>query len=364
MKELQGNQWTPFSVFISYAREDERLRQQLETHLSLLLRQGWIADWHDRQILPGGEWAHDIDEHLEAASIILLLISPAFLASKYCFDTEMQRALERHQTGKAQVIPILLRPVQWQDAPFAHLQVLPTDAKPITKWRDRNEAFSDIVRGICWAISTLRERRVEHLPDHFDSKAGETRDGSNGSYQTVEVKEFFQACFPQLSQRSSTGLPPWLRENTLTVFQRTIEGARLSSYGRLTTRHVFLALLELENGISSEAISHMGGDVMKIAEELSNNIERLSQPVSRVEPTLFVRNMVLGLEALYSTKGVENFDDGRILQVALEPPTESATVADLLSDLQCTKDQLLHAIVEMRTRRVTTPPRKKKGEDE
>jgi len=81
MRELQGNKVAPLSVFISYAHEDELLRERLEAHLSLLRRQGWIADWHDRQIIPGADWSQEIDEHRGTASIILLLISPDFLAS-------------------------------------------------------------------------------------------------------------------------------------------------------------------------------------------------------------------------------------------------------------------------------------------
>src|SRR2546421_2433710 len=97
MYEQKRNPGVPLSVFISYAHEDEPWRERLEAHLSLLRRQGLIANWHDRQILAGEEWSQEIDEHLEAASIILLLISPDFLASDYCYEIEMQRALERHQ---------------------------------------------------------------------------------------------------------------------------------------------------------------------------------------------------------------------------------------------------------------------------
>ena len=106
MREQQGNRGVPLSLFISYAQEDEPLRQQLEKHLSLLRRQGLISAWHNRAILAGSEWARDIDEHLNTASIILLLISPDFLASDYCYDIEMQRALERHQRREARVIPM------------------------------------------------------------------------------------------------------------------------------------------------------------------------------------------------------------------------------------------------------------------
>ena len=103
----------PLLLFYSYAHEDELLREQLEKHLSLLKRQGFISGWHDREILPGATWAQEIDVHLESASIVLLLVSPDFLASDYCYEVEMQRALERHRCGETRVIPIILRPCDW-----------------------------------------------------------------------------------------------------------------------------------------------------------------------------------------------------------------------------------------------------------
>src|SRR2546428_12307379 len=152
MDEQQKRRVSPLTLFYSYAHEDELLRNQLEKHLSLLRRQGLISEWYDRQILAGDEWAHDIDEHLETASIILLLISADFLASNYCYDIEMQRALERHQANQAYVIPVLVRPVDWQNAPFAHLQALPTNAKAIATWKNRDAAFADVAAGLRRAI--------------------------------------------------------------------------------------------------------------------------------------------------------------------------------------------------------------------
>ncbi len=68
---------TPVEVFYSYAHEDASWLNELEKHLSLLRRQGLLTAWHDRHILPGADWAQAIDEHLERASVILLLISAA-----------------------------------------------------------------------------------------------------------------------------------------------------------------------------------------------------------------------------------------------------------------------------------------------
>src|SRR5215470_714139 len=96
----------PLSLFYSYSHEDETLRDQLEKHLRQLQRQGLISTWHDRKILAGETWGHEIDTHLETASIILLLVSPDFLASDYCYEHQMQHALERHRRGQTRVIPI------------------------------------------------------------------------------------------------------------------------------------------------------------------------------------------------------------------------------------------------------------------
>jgi tetratricopeptide (TPR) repeat protein len=146
---------TAISVFISYAHKDEALLEQLHTHLSSLTRPGSIVTWYDRQIVAGSDWAGEIDAQIEQASIILLLVSADFIASRYCYEIEMTRALERHNAGQARVLPIIVRTVLWKDAPFARLQVLPTDARPITTWPDRDEAWTNVVIGIRQAIADL-----------------------------------------------------------------------------------------------------------------------------------------------------------------------------------------------------------------
>jgi len=102
---------TLVEIFCSYAHEDEVWRQKLETHLSLLKRQGLISLWHDRLVVPGTDWVKAIDTHLETASVILLLVSADFFASDYCYGIEMQQALKRHEAREARVIPLLVRPV-------------------------------------------------------------------------------------------------------------------------------------------------------------------------------------------------------------------------------------------------------------
>jgi tetratricopeptide (TPR) repeat protein len=166
-------------LFYCYAREDKSLRDELEKHLAWLKRRYQLTNWHDREILPGEEWEQAIDTHLNTAHLILLLISPDFMASDYCYGKEMQRALARHKAGTCRVIPILLRPTFWEDAPFSSLQLLPTDARPITRWSDRDDAFQDVVTEINRTIKDLlislktKEKWLEEGNALYDLKRNE-----------------------------------------------------------------------------------------------------------------------------------------------------------------------------------------------
>ncbi len=147
----------PIKIFFSYAHEDAAYVDELVAHLSVLKRQGLIDTWRDRDIGAGTEWRQEIDKHLNTAQIILLLISQYFMASDYCYSNEMVQAMKRHDSGEARVIPVILRPVHWQGAPFGKLQALPTDGKPVTgsSWRSQDEAFFDVAEGIRKAVEKL-----------------------------------------------------------------------------------------------------------------------------------------------------------------------------------------------------------------
>src|SRR5207249_2498568 len=120
---------------------DRHLRDELEAHLEPLRRLGNIVSWHDRMIPVGKNWQHTINTQLDDADLILLLISPNFMRSDYCYGIEMRRALERNQVEEIHVIPIILRPTLWHNTPLGQLQALPRDGKPITQWRSRDKAF-------------------------------------------------------------------------------------------------------------------------------------------------------------------------------------------------------------------------------
>ncbi len=161
----------PLEIFCCYARKDQQLLNDLKAHLIPLQRQGLIALWADTDINAGSEWEKEIEKHLNTAQIILLLVSPDFMASEYCYSNEMKRSVERHERGEASVIPVILRPVFWQEAPFGKLQALPTNAKPVIdpSWHSPDEAFFDVAQGIHKVIQEIEKlNQIRKISDTSD----------------------------------------------------------------------------------------------------------------------------------------------------------------------------------------------------
>lgn len=151
-------------IFCSYAHKDEPLREALDPHFALLRRQGVATYWTDREIYAGSDWASQIDHNLRTANVIILLLSAHFINSNYCFDIELKQAAARHLRGEAVVIPVVLQPCKWErvrvqcdagELELGQVQALPAKAQPVTKWRNRQEAFDSIAEGVSSVVEQL-----------------------------------------------------------------------------------------------------------------------------------------------------------------------------------------------------------------
>lgn len=138
----------------------------------MLRRQGLVEIWHDRRIVAGNDLDGTINEHLEGADIVLLLVSPDFLASTYCYEREMARALERHAAGEARVIPVILRPCDWMHPPLNRLTATPTDGRPVTKWPDKDDAMLEVAHAIRTAVEGQGTSGTPHRPSTTATRAG------------------------------------------------------------------------------------------------------------------------------------------------------------------------------------------------
>jgi hypothetical protein len=135
---------SPLGVFISYSRRDESYRTALAQRLENFERVGAVESWHDGRITPGADWAKQIETNLRSADVALLLLSPDYLASEYC-GLESAMAMERLKAKQTTVVPIIVRECEWQQTPFAKLQVVPRNGKPVSTWTDENACWSHVV---------------------------------------------------------------------------------------------------------------------------------------------------------------------------------------------------------------------------
>lgn len=179
-------------VFFSYSHEDESYRDQLERHLALLRHEGLIESWHDRRILAGSNIDSVIDEKINSADIILLLISSSFVSSHYCYSVEMRRAMERNADKSARVIPVILRPCDWQSAPFGKLLATPKDGKPITTWSNYDEAYTDVAKKIRQAIQQIHPNHaINSIFPQTTNRFSEITHISNARSSNLRVKKNF-----------------------------------------------------------------------------------------------------------------------------------------------------------------------------
>jgi tetratricopeptide (TPR) repeat protein len=163
LKPGDSHAQAPIEVFCSYSPQDKSFLERLEQHLRLLSASNLIDLWSMKRILPEMDWKEEILDHLESADIFLLLLSPDYFESGIA-TSEMKRALERHDAEGIPVIPILLRPVHWSAGPLGKIQALPTDARPITEWRNRDEAFRNVARGIQTVVERIRSNTSQERP--------------------------------------------------------------------------------------------------------------------------------------------------------------------------------------------------------
>jgi len=180
------------NVCCCYAHEDEEFLKKLEKHLAPLRKGMGVFDlWSAYEIEAGMDWKHEMEEHLRHANIILLLVSPDFIASDLCYSLGMQQVIERQQKGGAVVIPIILRSVLWQVTPLGKLQALPRNNRPIALWRDRDAAFLSVASEIWVVITNLIEEGYKRL--------GATNKDLNEARSGIIRKnfEFEQALLPE-----------------------------------------------------------------------------------------------------------------------------------------------------------------------
>lgn len=138
----------PLHAFISYSHIDEKHLERLHKHMAMLQRDDTIETWSDHKIIPGSKVGQEIDNSLSSSGLFIALVSPDYLASNYCYETEFQQALAMEKAGKLRIVPVILEPCDWLSSPFREFMALPKDGKAISEWTNHNVAYLDVVKGL------------------------------------------------------------------------------------------------------------------------------------------------------------------------------------------------------------------------
>ncbi len=296
-------------IFLSYAREDEAMFQKLKKHLRILQRQDLIDLWSDCSVDAGMERDREIYHHLNSAQIILLLISSDFLNSDHCYSTEMKTALERHARREAWVVPIMLRPVYFHRSPFADLQALPSGARPISQWRNRDDAFRDVTEGIAKIALQMNAR------------------------QSISSSD------PHGEEVLSLYLDDFLKQ----VIDSAREEARRSHRDYYGTPQLFLALTEIDKECMQVALFKLGFLPTQVSLAIRHALGvGKGTAGGPIMPTRRVQNMFkhLGQSELESL----GTDKQRSLLAQAVLKTESPALQKILINLGLDPDQLWDAV--------------------
>ena len=241
------------TVLFSYSHRDEQLRDELAAHLASLRREGLIEAWHDRRIVAGQPIDATIAAHLEAADIILVLVSSDFMNSDYCYEIEMRRAMERQESSEAIVIPVILRPCEWRGAPFGRLLAAPKDGKAVTTWQNHDEAFHDVTQSVRAAIERLQQtrgRQAEPRPGSSQPSIGPRSANVRvpSSFSDKDKDDFLHEAFTYIVE---------FFENSLGALER--ENRAISSTFRRLDATRFTAVAYREGRAASRCTIWMGG---------------------------------------------------------------------------------------------------------
>lgn len=250
-------------------------------HLTSLEREGLIEQWHDRHIVAGQEWSNVIDERLRTSDVILLLISPDFIASEYCYNIEMATALDLHNRGRSLVIPIFIRPTVFEGAPFAKLQGLPRDGRAIAVWPNEDEALATVIQELKGSVLRLRDtKRLGGHPNPHALTAAKNDHEKIRSYHRAFLRPAFS--IPCIFKGSLKHL-----DNALESMTEALATGIVHTRGR-TAAYPIAPRIEFESDLFRKALDQVAWLLSMLRRRISEINHFLAATASSVPQSNFI----------------------------------------------------------------------------
>ena len=243
----------PSKLFISYAHEDELFKDELMSHLKILERTNVIETWSDRSIKPGEEWNDEIFNNIENSDLFIPLISANFIKSEFCYDKELDFAIKLKAQKKITIIPIIIKACHWSKANFSKYQSLPKNANPISKWKDRDEAYSQITASLEELLKPTIAPDQEEVPNPTPNPGNQQAPTIFGQWILVRQLRY------NIDVQQSNERLNFLQNYQFKVFTNNI----LAFYGRFEIRGNILNMM-LANGFTETRTIEISNDMLII----------------------------------------------------------------------------------------------------
>ena len=148
-----------------------------------------LETWTDREIDVGGVLDSEIAAAMEKANLFLLLVSSSFINSDYCYEKEFKKVLEKQKAGKALIVPIIVRPCDWQIPELRQFKALPEYGNAVHSkhWHSPDEAFADVAKGLRVLLENRKKNAEKFIPD--------------GSHVTVEQRDELRKVHDEIVKR-------------------------------------------------------------------------------------------------------------------------------------------------------------------
>ena len=197
----------PVDAFISYSHANTAALDSLHKHLAMLKRDGAVGTWTDHGLLPGAQLNAEIDAALERSGLFIALVSPDYLASRYCYDREFQHALRLFEARQLRIVPVIVEPCDWRASPLVKFVALPKDGKPISEWTNANNAYLDVVMGLRRILTAPASTPPAPLPTTMSSRRPRVKQDfdaiQRGEYTDKAfdvIRGYFQASCAELNE--------------------------------------------------------------------------------------------------------------------------------------------------------------------
>ena len=143
IQEATDANMTYIDVFLSYAHKDNHYRKQVQKALEKRGLSVWVDD---RGISPGTIWQEAVQEAIDNACVVVVILSPDAKESRY-----VNRELNYADNQKKPIFPILARGNSKNAVPFvlSGIQYVNIGKASKAKFDDILDDLAEAIRAVC-----------------------------------------------------------------------------------------------------------------------------------------------------------------------------------------------------------------------